>query len=102
MTTSPSLRRANPRAMALLWLAVGLTLPGILLHIGGFDPHEGPLTSLFVYGVTIVAAAFLLTWAAETAEGDLGSGIAIVLLALVTVLPEYAVDVLLAWQAGTD
>lgn len=102
MTTPPTLRPANPRSLAFLWLAVGLTLPGMIMRVAGFDPHHGPLTGLFVYGLTIVSAAFLLTWAAETAEGDLGSGIAIVLLALVTVLPEYAVDVLLSWQAGTD
>ena len=97
--TNPS---GNPRALVLLWLAVALTLPGIVMKLSGFHPHEGPLTGLFVFGVTIVAAAFLLTWAAETAEGDLGSGVAIIILALVTVLPEYAVDVLLAWKAGTD
>jgi cation:H+ antiporter len=88
--------------MSLLWLAVVLTLPGIVMKLSGFDAHHSPLTGLFVFGMTIVSAAFLLTWAAETAEGDLGSGLAIVLLALVTVLPEYAVDVLLAWKAGTD
>ncbi len=102
MTKSPSLQRGNPRALSLLWLAVVLTLPGIVMKLSGFDPHHGPLTGLFMFGMTIVAAAFLLTWAAETAEGDLGSGLAIVILALVTVLPEYAVDVLLAWKAGTD
>ena len=102
MTKSAVLLPGNPRSMALLWLAVLLTLPGIVMKIAGFDPHHGPLMGLFVFGMTIVAAAFLLTWAAETAEGDLGSGLAIVILALVTVLPEYAVDVLLAWKAGTD
>ena len=102
MKSLPTLPRANPRALTLHWLAVVLTLPGIVMRLSGFDPHHGPLTALFVFGMTIVSAAFLLTWAAETAEGDLGSGLAIVLLALVTVLPEYAVDVLLAWQAGTD
>ena len=102
MTKVPSLQRGNPRALSLLWLAVVLTLPGIVMKLSGFDPHHGPLTGLFMFGMTIVAAAFLLTWAAETAEGDLGSGLAIVILALVTVLPEYAVDVLLAWKAGTD
>jgi cation:H+ antiporter len=93
---------ANPRSMALLWLALALTLPGVVLRVVGFHPEDGPLFGLGIFGLTIVSAAFLLTWAAETAEQDMGSGLAIVFLALVTVLPEYAVDMYLAWQAGHD
>lgn len=93
----------NPRAaMSLLWTMVALTLPGIVLKLTGFHPESHPLIGLSVFGLTIVAAAFLLTWAAEVAEIDIGSGLAVVFLALVTVLPEYAVDIYLAWEAGTD
>jgi cation:H+ antiporter len=60
------------------------------------------MTGLLVFGAGIVAAAFLLTWAAEVAQLDIGSGLAVVFLALVTVLPEYAVDVTLAWTAATE
>jgi cation:H+ antiporter len=88
--------------MTLLWLAVILALPGIALRLYGFHPESGPMLGMLVFGMTIVTAAFLLTWAAEVAEIDIGGGLAVVFLALVTVLPEYAVDVLLSWQAGDD
>jgi cation:H+ antiporter len=93
----------NPKAaMSLLWLAVFLSLPGIALRLYGFHPADGPFNGILFFGVTIVSAAFLLTWAAEVAEIDIGGGLAVVFLALVTVLPEYAVDVLLSWKAGYD
>ena len=55
-----------------------------------------------VNGLAIVAAAFILTWIAEAAERDVPRTLALAGLALVAVLPEYAVDVLFAWKAGKD
>src|SRR5437879_3594291 len=95
-------RGANPRALVLLAAALALTLPGVVLRVCGFDPFAAPLLGLFVFGTCVVASSFVLTWAAEVAELEIGSGLAIVFLALVTVLPEYAVDIYLAWTAGHD
>jgi len=44
-------------------------------------------------GVAVLGAAFLLTWAAETAEVDVPRSFA---LAVIAVAPEYAVDALYA------
>ncbi|MFO0933071.1 MAG: hypothetical protein U1E39_10225 [Planctomycetota bacterium] len=96
--TSP--RAGNPRALSLLYLAIFATLPGLAMTLSGFHPASAPMLGLMVYGACVVAAAFVLTWAAEVAEGEIGSGLAVVFLALVTVLPEYAVDATLAWKAG--
>jgi cation:H+ antiporter len=53
-----------------------------------------------VFGLAIWCAATLLGWAAETAEMDISGSLAVALLAIVAILPEYAVDVLLAFKAG--
>ncbi len=53
-------------------------------------------------GFAIVGSAFLLSWAAELAERDIPQAMAILMLALVSVLPEYAVDLHFAWTAGKD
>jgi cation:H+ antiporter len=45
-------------------------------------------------------AAFLLSWAAELAALEISAGLAIAVLALVAVLPEYAVDFVFAWRGG--
>jgi cation:H+ antiporter len=55
-----------------------------------------------VYGLGIVSAAFILTWTAEAAERDVPRTLALAGLALIAVLPEYAVDMLFAWKAGDD
>ncbi len=72
----------------------------------GIDPiielHLDPLLESAVYGIAILAAAFLLTWGAETAEMDISQGLALAIIAFIAVLPEYAVDAFLAWEAGSD
>jgi cation:H+ antiporter len=44
----------------------------------------------------------LLSWGAEVAQHDIPQALALTLLALIAVLPEYAVDMYLAYQAGQD
>ncbi|MGB6919120.1 MAG: sodium:calcium antiporter, partial [Phycisphaerae bacterium] len=52
-----------------------------------------------ITGVAILSAAFLLTWASEAAEVDISRGLALAVIALIAVLPEYAVDLYFAWTA---
>ena len=75
-------------------------LPSLILRLGGI--HPDPLIGSAIHGIGILSAAFLLTWGAETAEIDLGQGLAIAIIAFIAVLPEYAVDAVLAWKAGAD
>ena len=84
----------------MLTLALLLGLPSIGLMLSGAYVH--PLMAAGVYGVGILAGAFLLSWAAEVAEMDISASLAIVILVLLTVLPEFAVEVVLAWDAGAS
>jgi cation:H+ antiporter len=90
--------------MARWWLliltAFAVTLPGLFLRLAGLHVSDSLGASLF--GVAILGAAFLLTWAAEVAEMDIAQGLALAFLALVAVLPEYAVDLYFAWEAAKD
>ena len=85
-----------------LWIgsATALCLQWIIIHLSGAHPpaHWMALSS----GVAIFGAAFMLSWAAELAQKDIPQALAIALLALIAVLPEYAVDMYFAWQAGKD
>lgn len=58
-----------------------------------------PAAEAFIFGLAIFAAATLLTWASEVAETEISAGLALVVLALIAVLPEYAVDLYFAWTA---
>ncbi|MEI7904940.1 MAG: sodium:calcium antiporter [Candidatus Firestonebacteria bacterium] len=53
-------------------------------------------------GIGILGAAFLISWAAELAQLEISQGLAVALLALITVLPEYTVDIYFAWMAGKE
>jgi cation:H+ antiporter len=82
---------ASAAVLPLCWLAV---------HFGGLT-HE-PIPTALWSGAGIFGAAFMLSWAAEVAQLDISRALALAFLALVAVLPEYAVDVYFAWQAGKD
>ncbi|MCF6427660.1 hypothetical protein [Amycolatopsis tucumanensis] len=52
--------------------------------------------------MAVVAASFVLAWAAEAAQVDISGGLAIAILAVIAVLPEYAVDLYFAYTAGSN
>ena len=90
---------ANVRSgTALLLGAAALAVPGVVLRFTGAQAPP-PLAAL-AFGVAIVGAAFLLSWAAEAAQVDISAGLAIAVLALIAVLPEYAVDFVFAYDGG--
>lgn len=74
--------------------------PGPLLWLTGV--RFGTVADTSLFGLSIVSSAFLLSWAAEAAEVDIAQGLAVAFIALIAVLPEYAVDMTFAWKAGTD
>jgi len=86
------------------WLWLGsvssLCLQWIVLRLSG-----APLSHEWVAlnsGLAMFGAAFLLSWAAELAQLDISQALALAFLALIAVLPEYAVDMYFAWMAGKD
>jgi cation:H+ antiporter len=92
---------AHPeRLIALMAAAVAVTLPGVVFRLGGVHPVHW--LGVAVYGVAIVGAAFLLAWGAETLQLDVSRGLALAVLALIAVLPEYVVDFTFAAKAGSN
>ncbi len=63
---------------------------------------EAPLPVVLWSGASIFGGAFLLSWAAEVVQLDVPRALALAAVALIAVLPEYAVDVYFAWRAGDD
>src|ERR1700739_660600 len=73
-------------------------VPAVVVRVAGL--HADPIVALLIFGAAVVAASFLLAWAAEAAQIDVSGGLAIAILALVAVLPEYAVDLYYAYVSG--
>src|SRR5215207_4797343 len=98
-TTASDEREVRPgRQRVSLAVAIGLCVPGAVSRIAGF--HGDPGIMALIFGLSIVGAAFMLSWAAEVAQLDISAGLAIALLAFIAVLPEYAVDMVFAWKGG--
>jgi len=109
MTQSPHRPPLAEPDLPLLryWLTilamVAAALPAPILRTldisGVADVHLGSVGDALVFGLAIMAAATLLTWASEIAETEVSATLALVVLALIAVLPEYAVDLYFAWTA---
>ena len=81
-------------------LCVLLAIPGLM--IATHTLVLNPVAAALATGTAIVSAAFMLGWVGEAAELDLAGGLAVGLLAVVTILPEYVVSVYFAFAAGSD
>jgi len=81
-------------------LNIALTIPALVISFGGFE--VSPLLKVLFYGLAVVASAFMLGWISEAAELDLRGGLAIGLLAVINILPEYVVDFYFAFAAGKN
>lgn len=86
------------RERVQILLAFTLTLPWLVSYFAGvhYPPHIEALLS----GIAVLGSAFLLSWGAETAEIDVPRSVSLAVVALLAVLPEYAVDAYFAYMAG--
>jgi cation:H+ antiporter len=81
-----------------LFLAVAVALPGLACAV--FSIHLAPPATAAVSGAAILGASFLLLWACDVAQNDIPQALALAVVALIAVLPEYAVDMYFTWMAG--
>jgi cation:H+ antiporter len=90
------------RRKQLLWvgLAGATMVPGVVVRVAGLEPPH--VATALIFGMAIVGAAFVLSWGAEVVQLDISAGLALALLALIAVLPEYAVDFVFTHKAGVE
>lgn len=88
------------RQIVYLAAALAVTIPGVVVRLTA-DGTSAPASTV-MFGLAIVGAAFMLSWAAEVVQLDISAGLALALLALIAVLPEYAVDFVFTWKAGSE
>ena len=86
------------RFIILVLLALGAMAPAMLFKLNGWN--ASPLVNTAIFGIAVLAAGFMLSWGAEAAESYISQGLILAVVALITVLPEYAIDMYYAFQAG--
>lgn len=89
---------ARLRAVAPFLLAGLAAVPGIVIAVAHIHLPAPMLATLS--GVAITAAAFILLWACDASQADISAGLALAVVALIAVAPEYAVDMYFTWRAG--
>src|ERR1700755_993464 len=95
----PAKARARRRTLIRSALITAIFIvPAVVVRIDGL--HPDPVVALLIFGAAVVAASFLLAWAAEAAQIDVSGGLAIAVLALIAVLPEYACALYYAYVSG--
>lgn len=97
-TTGRGYTRSDWRKIALASVTLIPLILVVFFHIG----VGSPVVVAAVTGLSIVAAAFFLSWATEALETVVAQSVALALLALVEVAPEYTFEVILAYRRQTE
>lgn len=87
-------------AGARVAFAVAVAAPAVIMRLAGVE--LAPVAAVVVFGAAVLASVALLMWASEAARVDISGSLALAILALVAILPEYAVDIFFAYTAGHD
>jgi cation:H+ antiporter len=62
---------------------------------------SGSMSAVWTFP-SVIASAMLIAWAAEAAQFLISQGMALAILAWLQTLPEFAVEAVIAWEAGKD
>jgi len=83
-----------------LLIAAGCAALGIVVHRAGvLLPAPIAMVGL---GIGLIGASFLLAWAADAGEAVFHGGLVLAVIALVTVLPEFIIEVRFAYTQQTE
>lgn len=72
-----------------------------LKSIGAVSIKAKALSAIWTFP-SIIFSALVIGWAAEAAQFLLSQGLALAILAWLQTLPEFAVEAVIAWEAGID
>jgi cation:H+ antiporter len=91
----------TPRDRAQVLILVLCLVPfvaNVFLGVAADDPRA----VVFSTGLAIASAGFALAWGTESLQFIVSQALALAVLAVVNVLPEYSVEVVLAYRGATD
>jgi cation:H+ antiporter len=98
---SPTPRHSVDRSWRRqLWIAVGCAAFGVLVHLSG--PFLPVALTTVGLAIGLIAASFLLAWAADAGEAVFSGGLILAVIALVAVLPEFIIETRFAYIQQTE
>ncbi len=78
-----------------------MKIPAAVAGAAATTVKASPLAALWTFP-SILFSAFLVAWGAEAAQFLVSQGLALAILAWLQTLPEFAVEAVIAWEAGKD
>ncbi len=85
-----------------IWFFINVLLVFQLILVRILDMHFHPFLFTIISGLAVIGAGSILSLASEVAQKDLPRSFATIILALIAILPEYAVDMYFSYKAGID
>ena len=85
-----------------IWFFINVLLVFQLILVRILDLHLHPFLFTILSGLAVIGAGSILSLASEVAQKDLPRSFATIILALIAILPEYAVDIYFSYKAGID
>ena len=76
-------------------------MKGIAAGAAATAVKASPIAALWTFP-SVLFSAFLVAWGAEAAQFLVSQGLALAILAWLQTLPEFAVEAVIAWEAGKD
>ncbi|WP_137935432.1 sodium:proton exchanger [Mesorhizobium comanense] len=90
-------RSYTARQVSMIALVGATLIPLVFVRFFGVGGGSAVVIAT-VMGVGIVAASFALSWGVEALEGVMPQGVALAILALIEVAPEYTFEAILAYR----
>ncbi|WP_262030851.1 sodium:proton exchanger [Microvirga sp. Mcv34] len=87
----------TPRQWLTIGIATATLVPLVAVRFLGAGTDSTSIVAAAT-GLAIVAASFTLSWGVESLEGSMPQGIALAILALIEVAPEYTFEAILAYR----
>ena len=100
MTASDPLSAVERSWRRSLAIAIGCSVLGVVVHLAS-PALPAPVQAVGL-GVGLVGAAFMLAWAADAGEAVFSGGLVLAVIALVTVLPEFVIEVRFAFIQASE
>ncbi|MBI3726006.1 hypothetical protein HY251_18920 [bacterium] len=81
---------------------VSATIAGTAVAFSGGRLGLAPTSVAIASFAAVIAASMLISWSAEAAQFLISQGLAVAMIALLQVLPEFMIEAVFAWRADTS